>query len=96
VHVAALRVELRFAQSRSLKDKRAIIKPVLDGSRRRFSVAAAEVAHQDNRQQASLAFAAVSASSAHVQEILDEVERFVWSFPEAEVTASELTWMENG
>ena len=63
-----------------------MITPILDGARRRFRVAAAEVDHQDNWQRAELGFAVGRpAPAGHVREVIDEVERFVWSFPEVEV-----------
>jgi uncharacterized protein YlxP (DUF503 family) len=70
---------------RSLKEKRAVIRPILDGARQRFRVAAAEVAFQDKWQRASLGFAHVAAEGHHVSEVLTKVENFVWSFPEVEV-----------
>ena len=82
-------MELHVPLSHSLKDKRAVIKPILEGARRRFGVAAAEVAFQDKWQRAALGFAAVAERPGHVQEVLDRVERFVWSFPEIEVLATE-------
>ena len=94
MHVAALTVELHLPQSHSLKDKRAVVRPILDGCRRRFSVSAAEVDHQDRWQRATLGVAAVSSSAAHAGEVLDAVERFVWSFPEAEVTSARRDWLE--
>jgi uncharacterized protein YlxP (DUF503 family) len=96
LHVAALAVDLRLPGSHSLKEKRAIIKPILDGCRRRFQVAAAEVDHQEQWQRAGLAMATVSASAGHATDVLDRVERFVWSFPEVEVVASERSWLEEG
>ena len=48
-------------------------------------MAAAEVGAQDKWQRAELGVAAVAASATHVTEVLDAVERFVWSFPEVEV-----------
>ncbi len=48
-------------------------------------MAAAEVAHQDAWQHATLGFAAVSGSHSHAESVLDSVERFVWSFPEVDV-----------
>jgi len=92
VHAAALCVELHIPGARSLKDKRAAIKPIVEGSRRRFGVAAAEVGKQDRRQAAELAFAAVSSTAGHVEEVLASVERFVWSFPEVEVLSCERHW----
>jgi len=92
VHAAVLEVDLRLPHSASLKDKRAVLRSVLDGARHRFRVASAEVGHQDLRQRALLGFAAVAGTAGHVTDLLDEVERFVWSFPEVEVLATERTW----
>ncbi len=94
VHVAALSVELHLPASHSLKDKRAIIKPILDGCRHRFGVAAAEVDWQDLRQRAALGVSTVSSSVQQVTDVLDAVERFVWSFPEVEVTSCRRDWLE--
>jgi len=85
-------VGLRIPQSHSLKDKRAVVRPILDGSRHRFGVAAAEVGKQDLWQVAELGFAAVAGTAGHVQEVLDAVERFVWSFTEVEVLSCEVHW----
>lgn len=62
-----------------------MVKPILEGVRRRFQVSAAEVAHQDKWQRAALGFALVGADAGHLEEVLAAVERFVWSFPETEV-----------
>ena len=71
-----------------------MVKTMLQGAARRFGVAAAEVDHQDKWQRAELGFAVVAGSEAHVRDVLDAVERFVWSFPEIEVIDSSLCWME--
>jgi uncharacterized protein YlxP (DUF503 family) len=94
LHVGALAVDLHFPQVHSLKEKRSVIRPILDGCRHRFGVAAAEVAYQDRWQRAGLGFSAVSSTPAQVAEVLDRVERFVWSFPEAEVLSAERHWLE--
>ncbi len=87
-------VDLRLPDAHSLKDKRSIVKTVLDGSRRRFQVAAAETAHQDEWQRAQLGFTAISSTARHTTEVIDQVDRFVWSFPELDVLATERTWLE--
>ncbi|MHB1929209.1 MAG: DUF503 domain-containing protein [Acidimicrobiales bacterium] len=93
--MASLEVDLRLPQVHSLKEKRAVVKPIVEGCRRRFSVAAAEVDHQDTWQRATIGVATVSASAAQASVVLDAVERFVWSFPEAEVTATRRDWLES-
>ncbi len=73
-----------------------MIKPILEGARRRFAVAAAEVAHQSRCQRAGLGMAAVATTAGHVGDVLDKVERFVWSHPEVEVLAAERSWLAPG
>ena len=96
MHVASLSVELHLPAVHSLKEKRAVLRPILEGARRRYAVAAAEVDNQDLWQRATLGMAAVSGSARHAQEVLDAVERFVWSFPDVEVTASYRDWLGGG
>ena len=81
-------------QCRSLKDKRTAVKPIVEGARRRFQVAAAEVGHQNSHQLATLGFSVVAGDAGHVTEVLDHVERFVWSFPEIDVLQADRTWLE--
>ena len=93
MHVLAVEVDLHLPGVRSLKEKRARLRPVLDGLRNRHPVAAAEVDHQDLWQRAGIGFAAVSSSPAHAEEVIDEAERFVWSFPELEVLSASRHWL---
>ena len=95
MHVLALEVELHLNHSRSLKDKRQVLTSILDGARRRYSVAASEVDGQDTWQRAVLGFAAVGGSPSHVEDVIDQVERFVWSHPEADVTGTSRRWLED-
>lgn len=94
MHAAAVRFDLHLPHAHSLKDKRAIIRPILEGCRRRYQVAAAEVDHQDAWQRAGLAVSTVSGTAGQVAAVLDRVERFVWSFPEVEVLGAECRWLE--
>ena len=71
-----------------------MITPILEGARRRYRVASAEVGRVDSWQRAELGFAAVGGAEGHVRDILDAVERFVWSFPEVEVVAMSREWTE--
>jgi uncharacterized protein len=94
MHVAALEVDLHIPESRSLKAKRAVVKPIVEGLRRRFNVAAAEIDHQDQWQRCLIGVAAVASSHAHLTDILDEVERFVWSRPDIQVLSIDRNWLE--
>jgi uncharacterized protein YlxP (DUF503 family) len=68
---------------------------VLDGIRNRYPVAAAETDHQDRWQRAEIGIAAVSSSAKVVREVVDGVERFVWSFPEVEVLGTRRFWADD-
>jgi len=94
LYACALSVELHIPEVASLKAKRAVVKRLVEGSRSRFGVAAAEVGHQDQWQHAELGFAAVAGAPGHVEEVLDAVERFVWSHPEVTVIATGRSWIE--
>jgi len=93
-HVLALTIDLRIATATSLKEKRSVITPILEGARRRHHVASAETGRQDVHHRAELGFVAVSGSGGQVTEVIDAVERFVWSFPEIEVVAADRHWLE--
>jgi uncharacterized protein len=94
MHVLALRIELHIPDCRSLKAKRSVLRPIVEGLRRRHAVAVAETAHQETWQRAQIGVVAVSGGQRHAQEIIDEAERFVWSFPEVQVLAGDRYWLE--
>ncbi len=94
VHACTLVVDLRIPASHSLKEKRAVVRHLVDGARSRFEVAAAEVGLQDQWQRSELGFAAVSGTPGMVESVLDAVERFVWATPEIEVISCERAWLE--
>jgi uncharacterized protein YlxP (DUF503 family) len=94
VFVLAYEVELHVGSSQSLKDKRQVVKGLLDGSRRRFGVSAAEIGFQDQWQRALLGFAVVASTEGLAIEIMDKVDRFVWSHPELDVVRTDRRWLE--
>ncbi len=94
LHACALSLDLRIPSARSLKEKRAVVKHLVDGCRSRFGVAAAEVGFQDQWQHTELGFAAVSGEQRQVGALLDSVERYVWSHPEVEVLDATRAWLE--
>ncbi len=94
MHAAALRIELYLRESRSLKAKRAAVKPMVEGLYKRHRVSVAEVDHHDSWHRATLGVAVVASTPSHLRELLDHVERFVWSFPEVEVLRIDRLWIE--
>ena len=93
--IGALVVELHLPACRSLKDKRAVVRPVIDGARSRFGVAVAEAGFQDLHQRSVIEVAAAAASERGVTETLDAVERFIWSLPGLEVVGTVRRWLED-
>src|SRR6266508_6903981 len=77
MYAAALRFDLHVPESRSLKCKRAAIRPIVDGLRHRFRLSVAEVEHQDRWQRAVIGVAVVAESARRLDEIIEAVERFV-------------------
>jgi len=94
MQAAVLSIEFVIASSRSLKDKRAVVRHLLDTARRRYAVSASEVGRHEKWGRAQLGFAVVAADVGHVTAVLDNVERFVWAHPEVDVTASTRHWLE--
>jgi uncharacterized protein YlxP (DUF503 family) len=94
VHVAVVQCELHIPTSRSLKEKRAVLRPIVEGLRHRFQISVAEVDYQDKWQRSLIGMAVVSDSYSHAVDVVDNVERWVWSKPEIEVTRFETTWVE--
>lgn len=92
MHVAVVQLELHIPTSRSLKEKRAVLRPIVEGLRHRFQISVAEVDYQDKWQRALLGMAVVSSSYGHAVEVVDNLERWVWSKPDIEVTRFEVTW----
>ena len=92
--VLAYEVELHVGASQSLKDKRQVVKSLLDGARRRYGVSASEVGFQDQWQRARLGIAVVASTEGLASEIIDKVDRFVWSHPELDVLATDRRWLE--
>jgi uncharacterized protein len=92
--VLSLAVDLHLPAARSLKEKRVVVKSILDGAQRRFRVAAAEVGYHEQWQRAELGFAVVAGSQRHATDVVDEVDRFVWSRPDIEVLSTERRWLE--
>ena len=95
MHVAVLKLDLHIPQSRSLKAKRAVVKPIVEGIRHRWAVAIAEVDHQNQWQRTELGVAVITGKQGVASEVLDAVERFVWSHPDIEVLAADRTWVDD-
>lgn len=95
MHVAAVCFDLHIPHSRSLKTKRAVIRPIIDGLRHRFHVSVAEVDHQNQWQRTAIAVAVVGGSEHQVRDVLDTIERFVYAAADIEVLSINISWLES-
>ncbi|CCO07518.1 DUF503 domain-containing protein [Desulforamulus hydrothermalis] len=89
--VGLLTVELHIGGAVTLKDKRRVIKSIVERVRSRYNVSIAEVADQDLWQRATLGVAAVSTSTGHVNRMLETVLKSIQANREADLINY---WME--
>jgi uncharacterized protein YlxP (DUF503 family) len=75
--IGVARFDLFIPQSTSLKDKRQVLRSVTQTVRNKFSVAIAEVDHQDLWQRTALGVSCISDSVSHCRDVLEEVERTI-------------------
>ncbi len=77
-HLTVLTLELLIFESASLKDKRSVVRQVIQRTRNQFPVATAEVDDQDDPSRATLAVVAVSSDAqiahATAQRVLSYIE----------------------
>ena len=88
MYAGTLALDIRLGDVRSLKEKRAVVRPIVAELQRRFSVAAAEAGHLDLHRRALLGVAVVAADAAHCVEVLEACERLVAGRPEVELLSA--------
>jgi uncharacterized protein YlxP (DUF503 family) len=93
MHIASLRVELEITDGRTLKDKRQVIRSLLDRIRSRFNVSAAEVGQNDSVRYAVLAAVAVANERAYLDGMMARVADLIESEPRAAVLARDLEFL---
>jgi len=77
VIVAVARLSLYIPHSHSLKDKRAVLRKIVDRTQARFKLHVAEVGSQDVWQRAEVGFAVVSGDGALAEALVDDVVRSI-------------------
>ncbi len=86
--VGTLGLDLLLGDVHSLKDKRAVVRPIVAELRRRFEVAVAEAGHLDLHRRALVGVAVVAPDASHCTEVLDACERLVAGRPEIELLSA--------
>ncbi len=85
MRAAALRVELHLPGPQSLKAKRGILRPTIEGMRRLGSYSVAEVDHHDLWQRAAIGVAVVAPDGKSLAMQISKVRRYLDSRPDVEV-----------
>ncbi|WP_018247349.1 DUF503 domain-containing protein [Orenia marismortui] len=77
--VGLCRVELRVPMSQSLKNKRGVLKSMINRIKNRFNVSISEVAKHDDLKLASLGIVTVSCDRIYVEKLLNKVLDYIES-----------------
>ena len=81
-------LDLLLGDVHSLKEKRAVVRPIVAELKRKYDVSAAEAGHLDLHRRALVGVAVVAADAGHVRDVLDACERLVAGRPEVEVLSA--------
>jgi uncharacterized protein YlxP (DUF503 family) len=92
--VGVLTLEIHVEHSRSLKDKRNVVKSLKDRLRHRFNVSVAEVDGQESWQRSVVAAVTVSSSRQRAGQVLQMVEDDAASVLGAMLTGASVEWIE--
>ena len=91
---AALRFEIRIPDSGSLKSKRAVLRPIVEGLRRKVSASVSEVDHHDTWQRSAIGVALVTPDPGSMESLIERVRRYVEEHMEIEVLDCVVTYLE--
>lgn len=86
MYVGVLRLTFHIPHSRSLKEKRSVVRKFRDRVRSRFDVSIAEVGAQDLLQRAVFAVSVVSGDAKVCDSVLEQVARAAETQEEAVLT----------
>lgn len=85
MHIGTLTVVLYLRDTESLKDKRQIVKSLIERTRQKFNISMSEVDDLDKWRRATIGIACVANDSRFVNQVLDKVLDSIESNPEVEV-----------
>ncbi len=88
--VGAAVVEIRIHGSRSLKQRRGVVRSIIQRVRNRYNVSTAEVGGQDTWQRAALGLCAAGADRQQVRSALEGAVAFIEELHLAEVIAADI------
>jgi|OpeIllAssembly_1097287.scaffolds.fasta_scaffold718113_1 hypothetical protein len=88
--IGVCRLDLLIGESQSLKEKRRIVKQIIDRVKHRFNVSIAEVGNNDLWQSAQLGLCLVSNDRRFTNSSLDTILDFIETINVAEVVKSDI------
>jgi uncharacterized protein len=88
--VGVARITLRLHENHSLKEKRRVLKSLIEKSRHRFNVTVAEVADQDRHQLATLGVAVVGNDGRVLNSLLDRIIAYMDSLQLVDIIDQEI------
>jgi uncharacterized protein YlxP (DUF503 family) len=86
--------ELHLPSSRSLKEKRRVVKSLTERVHRRHRISVAETDYHDLHQRAEIGVAAVSASRHQLEHQMDDIRRLIDEQEEAVLLGWEPQYLE--
>lgn len=89
-HIGLRTVTLQIGGARSLKEKRQVVKSLLDRLRADFNLSVTEADAHDSHQRAVIALAGVSVDPAHLNAVLDKALDRLLNDPRVVVVSAEL------
>jgi uncharacterized protein YlxP (DUF503 family) len=81
--VAAIRMALHFDQGRSLKEKRRLLKSIIEKTRHRYNVSVSEIADQDLWQKATVGISYVSLTRYQSEKQAFSIKKFIETLDKA-------------
>lgn len=94
MHAAALRIELRVPLANSLKAKRAVVRPLIEGLRRTASLSVSEIDHHDSWQLATVGVAIVAPDATHLERLIGQVQSYLDGCIDLEVIEIRASYLE--
>ena len=90
MHIGTLTVTLYLHATESLKDKRQIVKSLIETTRQKFNVSIAEVDDLDKWRKATIGIACVANDKRYLNQVLDKVLDTIEGNPSVEVGETEM------
>jgi len=87
MYVDANAISIQIFDSFSLKDKRSVVKSIIQKTRNKYNISISEVADHDMLNKATFGIATVSNSQKLNQQIFDSIIEFIESNYQVEVIA---------